>query len=153
MRMLITASAPRRSPRRRHSVGRLTRPRDDAGYSVVEAVITLPVLILLVMIVIQQVMLWHGRHVAQQAAQTGLRAGRAYQATPANGQAAADSYIRQVAPNLLTNPNVDVQRSAVTVTVTVRAHVPAVLPVALLPGSSLDIVEAASGPVERFVAP
>ncbi len=152
MKTLITVSAMRRPRWWRERRGRVRR-RDDAGYSIVEAAITLPVLLLLIMIVIQQVMVWHGRHVAEAAAQTGLRSGRAYQATAANGQAAANDYISRVAPNLLTSPNVAVQRTAQTVTVTVRAHVPAVLPVALLPGSSLDISETASGPVERFTAP
>lgn len=153
MRALVTASARPRSQREGRGHRRLAPRRDDAGYSIVEAVITLPVLLLLVMIVIQQTMVWHGRHVAEAAAQTGLRSGRAYQATAAAGQAAAEDYIRRVAPTLLTSPSVTAQRNAATVTVTVRAHIPAVLPIALLPGSSLDVTETAAGPVERFTAP
>jgi hypothetical protein len=49
---------------------------------VLEAVIVLPAMIVLAMLVIQYALLWHGRHVAQAAAQTGLRVARGFEATP-----------------------------------------------------------------------
>ena len=40
----------------------------EAGYNTIEAVITFPVLILLVMLVVQFALWWHGRNVAEAAA-------------------------------------------------------------------------------------
>lgn len=122
------------------------RPHADDGYSVVEASITLPVLLLLTMLVVQWALIWHGQHVAEAAAQDGLRAARGYQATAASGQTATENYLQAVAPRLLTSPRVDVTRTSTTVTVHVHASVPSVLP-----GSGFDVDETASGPVERFV--
>jgi Flp pilus assembly protein TadG len=122
------------------------RARADDGYSVVEASITLPVLILLTMLVVQWALVWHGRHVAEAAAHDGLRAARGYQATAASGQNAAEDYLQAVAPRLLTSPRVDVTRTAVTVTVRVHANV-----LSVLPGNGFGVDETASAPVERFV--
>jgi Flp pilus assembly protein TadG len=112
----------------------------------VEASITLPVLILLTMFVVQWALVWHGRHVAEAAAQDGLRAARGYRATAASGQKAAENYLQAVAPRLLTSPGVDVARTSVTVTVRVHASV-----LSVLPGSGFGVDETASAPVERFV--
>lgn len=120
--------------------------RVDDGYSVVEASITLPVLIMLTMLVVQWALVWHGRHVAEAAAQDGLRAARGYQASATSGQIAAENYLQAVAPRLLTSPQVDVTRTATTVTVHVQASV-----LSVLPGNGLGVDETASGPVERFV--
>jgi Flp pilus assembly protein TadG len=135
-----------RRPRGRlRSGSSLGRERADGGYSVVEASITLPVMILLTMLVVQWALVWHGRHVAEAAAQDGLRAARGYQATAASGQSAADNYLQAVAPRLLTSPRVDVTRTATTVTIHVHASV-----LSVLPGGGLGVDETASGPVERF---
>jgi hypothetical protein len=119
----------------------------DGGYSVVEAVITLPVLILLTLLVVQWALVWHGRHVAEAAAQDGLRAGRGYQASASSGRSEAECYLRAVAPRLLTSPQVDVSRSATTVTVHVRARVLSLIPAV----DGIGVEETASGPVERYV--
>jgi Flp pilus assembly protein TadG len=137
--------SPCRSGCPRHVRRGAGRGRDD-GYSLVEAVITLPVMIVLTMFVVQYALLWHGRNVAEAAAQDGLRTARSYQGTAALGQRAALDYLKQVAPKLLTSPRVQVDRTPTTVTVHVRAHV-----LSLLGFARLDVTEAASGPVERFV--
>jgi Flp pilus assembly protein TadG len=134
---------------RERSVGRhRRRPPTDDGYSVVEATITLPIVIVLTMLVVQYALLWHGRNVAEAAAQDGLRRARAYQATAAMGKQAALDYLSQVAPKLLTSKHVDAARTASTVTVRVRAHVSTILGF-----GSFTVDESAAGPVERFVAP
>jgi Flp pilus assembly protein TadG len=114
----------------------------------VETVITVPVLILFTMTVVQYALVWHGRHVAEAAAQDGLRSARGYQATTAAGQQAAEDYLHQVAPNLLSRPRVSATRTLTTASVHVHAHVLAVVPLA-----DFDVDETASGPVERFAAP
>jgi Flp pilus assembly protein TadG len=135
----------KREHQRQRPSGRQDR---DEGYSLVEAVITLPVMIALTMFVVQYALLWHGRNVAEAAAQDALRTARSYQATATMGQQAALSYLSQVAPKLLTSPHVQVDRTATTVTVRVRAHVSSILGMV-----SLSVEESASGPVEVFVAP
>ncbi len=129
--------------------GRFGRQRsgDDHGYSVVEAAITLPALVLMCMLVVQFALLWHGRHVVEAAARDGVEAARAYQASASDGRAAASSYISAVAPKLITSPSIAVSRSATVVTVTIRASVLRVIPM-----GSYAVTESASGPVERFVA-
>jgi hypothetical protein len=123
-----------------------SRPRWDGGYSTVEAVVTLPAVIFLTMLVVQYALLWHGRHGAEAAAQDGLRAARAYQASAATGQAAAARYLAQVAPNLLTAPTVEAVRTPATASVDVRAQVLSVLPLA-----TFAVSAHAAGPVEHFV--
>ena len=46
----------------------------DRGSTAVEAVIIIPVIVVLTLLVVQFVLLWHGRHLAQAAAQTAVRA-------------------------------------------------------------------------------
>jgi hypothetical protein len=105
----------------------------------------LPAVILLTMLVVQYALLWHGRHVAEAAAQDGLRAARAYQANAAAGQAAAARYLAQVAPNLLTAPIIDAERTPLTASVDVRARVLSVVPL-----GTFDVAAHAAGPTERF---
>jgi len=119
----------------------------DSGYSVVETAIAWPVFIAVILLVVQFALLWHGRHVAEAAARDGLEAGRGIDATAATGRDAATGYLRDVAPRLLTDPRVDVTRTATTVRVQVRAHI-----LRVLPGWDLTVSETASGPVETFTA-
>ncbi len=146
--MLVDRSAPPATGGRR-AAGRTRgddRPGED-GYSVLEAAVTFPVLVLLVMLVVQFALLWHGRHVAEAAAQDGLRSARGYASTGALGQQDAQNFLAQVAPRLLLQPVVDVQRTDTTVTVRVTASVLSIVPV------GLAVQETAAGPVERFVGP
>ena len=147
MASVITTPARRLDERGGLGRGRCVHAATQ-GYSIVEAVITLPVLVILVMIIIQQVMVWHGRHVAEAAAQTGLRAGRAYQATAAAGQSAAESYLHRVAPSLLTDPRVLTAVTPTTVTVQVHGRV-----TALIGFLNIGVDEQATGPREHFVPP
>ena len=50
-------------------------------------------MIVLTMFVVQYALLWHGRNVAEAAAQDGLRTARSYQGTATMGQQAALSYL------------------------------------------------------------
>ena len=80
--------------------GRL-RPRteSDRGSTVAEAVIIVPVIIIVTLVVVQFVLLWHGRHVAQAAAQTAARAAATYQGSADVGRVDGDAYLAEVAPN------------------------------------------------------
>lgn len=135
----------RSRPRHRR---RWRRPRGDGGFSTLEAVITIPAGLVLLMLVVQVALVWHASHVAQAAAQEGLRVGRGYEATAADGQAQATTYLRTIAPGLIPAPQVSATRDATTVTVTVQADVASVLPITF---GCCTITEQATGPVERFV--
>ena len=118
----------------------------EGGFSTVEAVIVIPVVVvILTMIVVQCVMLYHARNVTEAAARNGLRVARGYQASAAQGKTAAEQYLTDVAPKLLAARNCDAQRSAGTVVMTCRAQVASVVPF-----GSFSVTEQATGPVETF---
>ena len=129
-------------------LGRWRRLRHtaDRGNASVEAVIIVPVIVVLTLLVVQFVMVWHGTHVAQAAAQTAARTAAAYRADPGTGQAAGDAYLTEVAPNLLPGRTVTMTSDAVTVTAVVHAQV-----LTILPFAAFDVLETASAPRERFV--
>ena len=118
----------------------------DRGDATVEAVIIVPIIVVLTLLVVQFVLVWHGRHVAQAAAQNAARSAAAYQAQPAAGQAAGDDYLAQVAPNLLPGRSVTVTRDAAGATAIVGADVLTVIPFA-----AFHIQEQATAPLEIFV--
>jgi Flp pilus assembly protein TadG len=137
-----------RSTRNGHRTARFRRLRGDGGYSVVEAAILFPLLLLLVMVVFQTALWWHARHLAQAAAQEGARVARTYQGSAAAGQAQAEDYLNALGSRLLPQRTVDVSRTATTVTVRVRARV-----IGIVPGLRLDVDETSASPVERYVPP
>lgn len=131
------------TPGRRYRV-----PADqDRGSSTLGAILVIPVMIILTMLVLQFAMLWHGKHVAAAVAQTGVQGAAGYRATAADGQAGAAGYLADVAPNLLRDATVTVDRTATAVTARVTARIPSVVPFA-----HFDVTEAVTGPVERFAA-
>ncbi|HVV76563.1 MAG TPA: TadE family protein [Mycobacteriales bacterium] len=118
----------------------------DAGYSVLEAAIVLPIVFFLIMLIAQWAIVWHARSVTEAAAQEGLRTTENYQATAAQGHADTVAYLSQVAPRSLPDPHVIVSRTAQTATVTVTATVASVIPF-----GHFTVTETASGPVENYV--
>jgi hypothetical protein len=140
--------SPGQTPIAGHVPNRSTHLRRDGGYSVLEAVIVLPAMILFAMLVIQYALLWHGRHVAQAAAQSGLRVARGFEAAPQAGDTAARNYLADVAPNLLQAPTVRTTQTATTTTVTVQAKV-----LSLMSFGDFSVTQVASGPRELFVTP
>lgn len=117
----------------------------DRGFSTVEAVIVIPLVVSLTMIVVQYVMLYHARNVTEAAARDGLRVARGYQASAAQGKTAAEQYLTDVAPKLLEARNCDAQRGAATVVMICHAEVASVVPF-----GSFSVTEQATGPVETF---
>ena len=120
----------------------------DRGSATVEALIIIPVAVLLTLLVVQFVLIWHGRHVAQQAAQSAARAAAAYQGSAAAGQDTGAGYLTVVAPSLLPGRSVQVTRDAGQATALVHAQVLAVIPFV-----SFTVDEQASAPVEAWTAP
>ena len=118
----------------------------DAGYNPLEAAIIVPIIIVFTMLIVQYALLWHGRHVAEAAAQAAARSAAAYTSTAALGQADGANYLAQVAPHLLADATVTVDRGPQSVTVTVTATVASVIPF-----GSFSVAEHAQAPVEQFV--
>lgn len=119
----------------------------DRGYAVLEAAIVLPVAFLVLMLVVQDAIVWHARSVAEAAAQDGLRTTQAYGATAAQGRSDTVTYLGQVAPHLIPDPVVTVRRTDAAATVRVRCRV-----ITLLPFASVTVTETASGPTETYAA-
>lgn len=126
---------------------RLRRDDADGGYSVLEVAIVLPIVFFLIMMIVQWAIVWHARNVAEAAAQEGLRTTETYQGSASAGRADTVTYLSQVAPHSLPNPQVTVTRTADNATVTVSARVASVIPF-----GHFTVSERASGPVETYVA-
>ena len=126
---------------------RLPQPTEpDAGYSVLEAAIVLPVVFVLLMLIVQWAIVWHARNVAEAAAQEGLRTVEAYTASANAGKTDTINYLAQVAPHALPDPQVTVTRGPTSATVHVHARV-----MTLIPFGHFSVDETVSGPVETFV--
>src|SRR5690242_13888535 len=78
----------------------------DRGSSTVEAVITIPVIVVFTLVVIQVAVVWNARHTAQAAAQLAARSAAMYGSTAGIGQADAEDYLSRAAPNLLSGRSV-----------------------------------------------
>jgi Flp pilus assembly protein TadG len=122
--------------------------RDERGDTIVQTVIVAPALLLLIMLVVQFALIAHAQNVAEAAAQEGVSAARRFDATEADGQQAADVALSSLGPRMLTGRSISVGRTPESVTVTVTGEA-----LTLVPGFGRTIVEASSGPVERYVAP
>jgi Flp pilus assembly protein TadG len=117
----------------------------EDGSTVIEAVLVIPVLMLLLLLVVQFALWSHAAQVAQLAASTGDRTARAVGGGPAQGVDRAQS--------ILTGPGSDVTSSNVTysilpgdmveITVTGSAE-------SILPGLSLPVSAKLVGPVQEF---
>jgi Flp pilus assembly protein TadG len=123
------------------------RLRGDAGYSVLEAAITLPVIFLLTLFIVQWAIVWHARHVAEAAAQEALRTAEAYASSAAAGRQDGATFLSQTAPHMLLHPVITVHLSAAGVEVHVHATVRSVVPF-----GSWSVDADAAGPVERYIS-
>jgi Flp pilus assembly protein TadG len=127
---------------------RAERGRGDDGLSTVEAVFTVPVMVLMVLAIVQAALWWYARQVASTAADEAARAARAYASTAAAGESRGADYMTTVDPDnsTLRARHVQVTRTATTVTVHVTGQVASLIPF-LNPGVSITI----TAPVERYV--
>jgi hypothetical protein len=112
---------------------------------VVEAVLVVPVLMVLLLVIVQFCLWMHAVQVTQLAASVGDRVARSYGGGPSAGTASAQT--------VLHGPGSDVASSSVTVAVlpgdsevlrvTGRA-------VSVLPGLSFTVSASAIGPIQQF---
>jgi hypothetical protein len=121
------------------------RVATDVGSSVIEAVLLIPVFMLLILIVIQFALWSHAAQVAQLAASTGDRTARSIGGGPSEGADRARS--------VLNGPGSDITSSTVSysllpgdlveITVTGNAE-------SILPGFSLPVSAKVVGPIQEF---
>ncbi|MEW2425758.1 TadE family protein [Streptomyces nigra] len=134
--------ADNRSPRRR--CGR--RWRQDRGEASLQMAIVFPFVLLATIAVVQASLWYYARQIALTAAREGVTTARAYESTPAEGDARARDVLARTAGDSLTGYSVfvssDGQRVRVEVSGTALSMIPG------LPG--LQITQSASGPVERW---
>jgi len=121
------------------------RTATERGSTVIEAVLVIPILMLLLLIVVQFALWSHAAQVAQLAASTGDRTARSIGEGPTQG---AD-----LARSVLDGPGSDITSSAVSfsvlpgdlveITVTAKAET-------ILPGFSLPVSAKVVGPIQEF---
>ena len=125
-------------------------PRPDAGTSdrgsvTLELVVVFPAFLVVLLLTVQAAMFAHARNVATAAAQEGLRAARLAAGSADAGRTAAAGFLAAAGDRVLTTPVVTADRTAGVASVTVAGRA-----LSVLPGLSLPVRAAATGPVERF---
>ena len=123
------------------------RLRGENGDAVTETVILVPVLLLLIMTVVQFGLWYHAEHVAQAAAQEGVRAARSEGSTADDGKARTAQFLSATGSSVIDDPVVVVTRDAQHASVRVSGTA-----VAVIPGFHLDVHAEATSPSEEFQA-
>ncbi|MGA1813903.1 hypothetical protein VH571_16085 [Frondihabitans sp. 4ASC-45] len=130
------------SARLRRTLGRRLGEEDGLA----SAAIVLPGVILLVFLALQIALWYLGSNVAQNAAVAAYSSARAYQSSGAAGRSSGAEIVNQTG-GFLNSPNVQVDRGATTVTITVTGQA-----VSLIPGVSMpEVRRTMTGPIERWV--
>ena len=130
-----------------HRAEAIFRDRDRGD--VVGWVITLPVALLLFVAAIQAGLWYQARAMCQAAAATGVQAGKAFNAPPGSGSAAASAYLKATADNTVSDTQVNEQTSANAITVSCAGTALTVVP---LPGLT-TVAQSSTAQRERFTTP
>jgi hypothetical protein len=121
--------------------------RTERGFITTEVVLLMPVLLFLVMLVVQFGLWLHAQHVAQAAADEGLRDARTVSVSLADARSHASAFLDQTASSIIQGRTLSIERDADTARVIVVGHAPSVVP-----GFELEVRAVAAAPVERFRA-
>jgi hypothetical protein len=128
------------------SLRRQLRRRAGEEDGVTNSAIVVPGVVLLVIAALQFALWYQGSNVAQNAAMAAYSSARAYQSSPETGRSSSAQILAQTG-GFLSSPDVSIQRTATTVTVTVRGEA-----FSLIPGVGMPPVErTVTGPIERWV--
>jgi hypothetical protein len=130
-------------PHRRLPDGRRSEPRGhrpEVGSTAVEAVVIVPVAMVILMLVVQ-VCLWaHAATLVQGAATAGEEAATAVGGSPATGQVEAKAQLAATASKVVVDPNVQVQvEDGGRIEITVSGDTEAILPWLRLPVSATRV--------------
>ncbi len=117
----------------------------ERGAASTQLVLVMPLLLLMVMLILQFGLWYHGSHVAIAAAQEGARAARLEGSTAAAGEARARTFLAALGRDVVGEPVVVATRDAEVARVEVSG-----LSVAVVPGFRLPISAVSEGTVERF---
>jgi Flp pilus assembly protein TadG len=119
--------------------------RDDRASAAIEAVLVIPVLMLVLVVVVQCAMWAHAGQVVGLAASEGDRTARSVDGGPAAGAGVARSILQASGRDLASSNVVAevVSGDLVRVTVTGRA-------VSIIPGLSLPVSSVVVGPLQEF---
>lgn len=139
---MTTARVPCPAPESRWDL--LRSRADDRGDSVVEFAVIFPVVLTMVFAAITGALYWHASTVAARAAQIGVDAGRAYDANPGDGAAAARDFLARTGRSV-ENPRVTVDSGGDQIAVTVTGTVSS-----LVPGLDFTVRERVQAPAEEF---
>jgi Flp pilus assembly protein TadG len=120
----------------------------DRGALTLSYIIVVPVFLLGIMTVVQASVWYLARETALAAARHGADVARTSEPPPGDGAAAATSFAQTAAPGFLTSVSASSRGSTPeTVRITVSGQVPT-----LVPWAVINVTEAVTAPVERFVA-
>ncbi|WP_240777190.1 TadE/TadG family type IV pilus assembly protein [Nonomuraea basaltis] len=130
------------------------RPRDgERGVTAVELAILMPIILAVALLIVQVALWFHGRQVAEAAAQEGARVARSAPIDSGDWEGVATTkatdIVRAIGPRLLDNATAttsekDPDERFVTVTGSAVQVIP------LLPPLAFTITATAGGPVECF---
>ena len=134
--------------RLRRRVREMHASDDEHGISTVEAVLTIPVIVLIILGATQIALYYYSHQLARTAAQEAARTARSYLSTADAGQAEGYSYLNKVdsGGTALHHPVVTVIRGGKSVTVTVKGDI-----VSLVPFVSPTVTITVTAPIETYV--
>ena len=119
----------------------------ERGAATTELVMATPALLFLLMLLVQVGLWFHAQHVAQAAAQEGVRAVRVEDGVEADGVERANEFLDWLGREIIQGRAVSATRDADVATVTITGFA-----VNVVPGLRFGISEEAEAPVERFRA-
>ncbi|AWL36618.1 MULTISPECIES: TadE/TadG family type IV pilus assembly protein [Streptomyces] len=135
-------------PLRHRDQRRHRTPRGDRGFGSVEFAVLAVVVLALIFTSIQVGLYYHARKVAQSAARQGIETGRQLGSTPGDGVAQAQTFLARFGGSVQ-GPSVSSAGSTTEkIRITVRGRV-----ATLVPGLTLDVVQHADAPTERWTTP
>jgi Flp pilus assembly protein TadG len=111
----------------------------------VEAVLVIPVLMLILLAIIQFVLWAHAAQVVQSAAAEGDRSARSLGSSPAAGVARAQSIVDAPGSDISASRVAESESAGAFVQIAVTGHA-----VSILPGLSLPVSAAQIGPMQEF---
>lgn len=120
----------------------------DHGFGSVEFAVLAVVVLALVFTALQVGLYYHARKVAQSAARQGVEAGRQFGAGEGDGVAQAQEFLARFGDSVRGASVSSADSSAQRIRITVQGSV-----ATLVPGLTLDVVQHADGPVERWSTP
>lgn len=122
--------------------------RTEEGAATAELVLITPVLLLMLMLIIQFALWYHGSHVATAAAQEGARAARVEGGSGPAGASRAQRFLASLGREVVGEPQVTAARDGSRGVARVEIRGKAV---PVVPGLRLPIRAVSEAPLERFV--